>query len=136
MIVAEGDGASSFTMWECQCRRAQKGKAPGVPSAEEGPELGWARGSGAFGCGYRDLREPDVMVKVRMGCWHHGTVPQRGQEGYGFKAIAVQQLCHEPTRILHLACLTYDLLRVKATMGCNDVPLCKAAERRRIRTVI
>ncbi len=40
--------------------------------------------------------------------------------------------------VLHLACLTYNLLRVigQATMGHPDVPLRKAAQRRRIRTVI
>ncbi len=40
--------------------------------------------------------------------------------------------------VLHLACLTYNLLRVicQATIGREDVPLRKAAQRRRIRTVI
>ncbi len=47
-----------------------------------------------------------------------------------FSKFATNQL------VLHLACLTYNLLRLQATMGCNDVPLCKAAKRRRIRTVI
>ena len=40
--------------------------------------------------------------------------------------------------VLQLACLTYNLLRVigQATIGRQDVPLRKAAQRRRIRTVI
>ena len=40
--------------------------------------------------------------------------------------------------VLHLACLTDNLLRVigQATIGREDAPLRKAAQRRRIRTVI
>ncbi len=32
---------------------------------------------------------PDDVLLCYFGSWHAGTVPQRGQEGYGFKAMAV-----------------------------------------------